>query len=333
MRNRISCSKSCQETVRGGEGPDSGTALSLTCEGRAGDGLSGSAALPSLNSNNSTELTTTDKPKLSPYTAKRSFTVRNNAARFIREVGLERVGFLTLTFPDRLFDWRIGSKRFNSVNTHLLPLIFGSWQRVFERTSKGYVHYHLLVDCLCDIRTGFDFDLYLQALALKEAGMPYRHVERQAFRTANLNLKNFWQILREKLPDYGFGRHELLPIRTTVEAASAYVSKYVSKDMETLDQDKGVRRISYSQGQLRSSTKFSWNTPGGKEWRRKLQLFCHYMGFVDEADIKARFGPKWAFRMADAIMDIEELMLGVHRGQYVVSGGVLVCTATGEELF
>lgn len=129
---------------------------------------SGADALPCLYSHNSIDAPENTPPKLTGHAARRAFAVKENAARFINSTGLDRVGFLTLTFPEPMLDHREASRRWDSLNTNLLPLLFGHWQRVFERTKKGNVHYHVLVDCQRDIRTGFNFDLYLSALLFKK---------------------------------------------------------------------------------------------------------------------------------------------------------------------
>ena len=294
---------------------------------------SGVAALPCLNSHNSIDAPENTPPKLTGHAARRAFAVKENAARFIKSAGLHRVGFLTLTFPEPMLDHREASRRWDSLNTNLLPLLFGHWQRVFERTKKGNVHYHVLVDCRRDIRTGFDFGLYLSALQLKRKNLPYRHIERLAFRTANSDLRNLWHELRDRLPRYGFGRHELLPIRTNIEAAAQYVGKYVSKDMHVYEEDKGVRRVSYSRGQVRSSSSFAWHSEGSQEWRRKVNILAHFLGLEDMSDFKARFGPRWARHLADTIMDIDQIILGTQRGEYVLEDGELVDLSTGNVLF
>ena len=294
---------------------------------------SGADALPCLDSHNSIDAPENTPPKLTGHAARRAFTVKENAARFINSTGLDRVGFLTLTFPEPMLDHREASRRWDSLNTNLLPLLFGHWQRVFERTKKGNVHYHVLVDCQRDIRTGFNFDLYLSALLFKKNKAAYRHIERQAFRTANSDLRNLWHELRDRLPKYGFGRHELLPIRTNIEAAAHYVGKYVSKDMHVYEEDKGVRRVSYSRGQVRSSSNFAWHSEGSQEWRRKINILAHFLGLEDMSDFKARFGPRWARFLADTIMDIDQIILGTQRGEYVLEDGELVDLSTGNVLF
>lgn len=331
MRDRIVTESPCQENV--GSSSCSSAPDIRRCTAGARSEASSVAALPCLNSHNCIEGSKETPPKLTGHAARRSFTVKENAARFIHDVGLDRVGFLTLTFLEPMLDHKQASRRWRSLNTNFFSSVFPCWQRVFERTKKGNVHYHLLVDCRKDIRTGFNFDLYLTALQMRKKKLPYRHIERQAFRSANVYLRSLWQALRDRLPNYGFGRHELLPIRTNIEAASKYVGKYVSKDMHNFDEDKGVRRIAYSQGQIRSSSNFAWHSEGSQEWRRKVQILAHFLGLEDMYDLKARFGPRWARFLSDTIMDIDQIILGTQRGEYALEDGELVDMATGEVLF
>jgi hypothetical protein len=264
------------------------------------------APLPCLNSNNCIEALGSEGQNplriLRGYDLKKTYAVKCNAEKFIAETGLDKVGFLTLTFPDRLTDHKEASRRWHSLRTNFFP-IFGHWQLVKERTVKGYLHFHLLVDLNADIRTGFDFDLYQQSIELRKQRLPYRHIERLAFRTANVQLRNLWATLRQVLPLYGFGRHELLPIRTTAEAAAKYVGKYVSKHLHArLDEDKGARTCSRSQGQTGVSCRFAWHSPGGMEWRSKLASFAVRNGCLDLDDMKKRFGSRWAYYLCEAII-------------------------------
>ena len=162
--------------------------------------------LPCLNSNNCTEGLGSEgqNPRniLRGYDLKKTYAVKCNAEKFIAETGLHRVGFLTLTFPDRLTDHKQASRRWHSLRTHFFP-IFGHWQLVKERMVKGYLHFHILLDVKEDIRTGFDFELYQRSVDLRKQRMPYRHLERQAFRTANVQLRNLWATFRQVLPCTG----------------------------------------------------------------------------------------------------------------------------------
>lgn len=268
-----------------------------------------SESLPCLNSNKCTEELQNSLHLLSPYHRKQSLIWKENAEKFIENVGKNNVGFLTLTFVDNVKDNKEASKRFKSLRTNLFYL-FGSWMLVKERQKRGAWHYHLLVDCRTDIRTGFDWDKYTESLELRKQRKPYRTLEREAFRSASSPLKNLWTELRTNLEKYNFGRSELLPIRTTAEGTAKYIGKYVSKHVGArTEEDKGVRLFTASQGQILSTTKFSWNTPGAKEWRRKLKRFTtELMGLDSTDDLKDQYGPKWAYLWTDYIVAIDEIL-------------------------
>lgn len=268
-------------------------------------------SLPCLNSNNCTEFSQNPLNLLSPYHRKQALIQAENTERFINYIGINRVGFLTLTFVDNVTDYKEASKRFGSLRAHFFHF-FGHWILVKEKQKRGAWHYHLLIDTLQDIRTGFNWELYIESITLRKKGKPYRHIERAAFRSASPALKSIWKELRENLYLYNFGRSELLPIRTNAEGTAKYIGKYVSKHVsKRIDSDKGARLFSASQGQLLSNTKFSWNTEGGKEWRRKLKMFCEEVLQVPDTDhLKERFGKRWAYHLADDIYNVNHYIKG-----------------------
>ena len=167
----------------------SGTAVTATADRRTcpPTAVGGSpSALPCLNRNNSinsfNELSTANK--------KTAYALELNCFSFIKQVGFNNVGFLTLTFADDIQDREEAQRRFNSLRTNFLSKIFKGYIRVMERCKSGRIHYHLLVDCGGDVRRGIDF----QALM------------RGDYRSACPFLRDLWATLRSELPKYGFGR-------------------------------------------------------------------------------------------------------------------------------
>lgn len=342
----------------------------VTKEGGKGgesDPRSGADSLPCLYSNNTAQnfkiykKANGSRTLFSPYNKKQAQAIYLNTARFLKVYGLDNVGFLTLTFPDHVTDPKEAYRRFCSMRKHHLSKYFGDWMMVKERTIKGRWHYHLLVDCKVKIRTpGFNW----------EEVAPPRGVKAK-YGSACPALRNLWRINREGMPKYGFGRAELLPIRSNAEAMARYVGKYLSKHVEgktfsgNYFNDKGVRMFSASSGFTRSSTKFSWNTEGAKEWRRKLKDFTLLVeGLEKMEDLKEKYGPKWAYHLGKEIYDVDDHLaarslsddekkkaylkakkesshplqkespLSSHPGpQYVVDSGVLIDRATGQVLF
>ncbi|MBU6400727.1 MAG: hypothetical protein KGS61_10435, partial [Verrucomicrobia bacterium] len=158
------------------------------------------------------------------------------------------------------------------------------------------IHYHLLVVMDQDIRTGFDFEA----------------VKAKDYRSAGEYLRAQWEFWRQTAPKYGFGRHELLPIRKTGEALAKYVGKYIGKHIEhRLPEDKGARLVRYSRGTNRARAQFSWCTPGAALWRTKLGLLCRALGLTSDnytEQLREWYGPRWCHTLAPMVDSIKPLV-------------------------
>ncbi len=250
-------------------------------------------SLPCLYSNN-----TIQKPAgsateclsnlLSSYHRKSAHALAENVASLIAAVGLDRLGFLTLTFPDNVSDHKEAYSRFDSLNANYLAPHphFGAWLCVKERQKRGAWHYHMLIDCGADIRTGIDWE----------------QLQQGKYRSAGDHLRGLWGDLRANLSKYGFGRSELLPIRKNAEAMSLYVGKYISKHVGVRKaEDKGVRMCSYSRKWPRSTANFQWATPNSRTWRAKVKELAEFLDCPTLDDLTARLGSRWAYRYAEEI--------------------------------
>lgn len=249
------------------------------------------SAVPCQNRNNSTEPAPKLQARLSSGVGKSAYVLQENVKGFCERFGLDRVGFLTLTFPDHVVCAREASRRFNSLAGHVLRDRYPAYVRVLERQKSGRVHFHLLVACRSDIRPGADFDAF-------EAG---------DYSSASPALKAEWRFWRETAKQYGFGRTELLPVRSTSHAIGRYVGKYIGKHFSAREaRDKGVRLVSYS-GERVAINRLSWVSPNAKLWRAKKGGFVrmlHRAGAISaptDAAMSAKFGPKWVHYWRDSI--------------------------------
>lgn len=288
-----------------------------------------SESLLHLNSNICTEIQnkTADEKTLdgltallSPYSRKVAFTLQENVKRLIDEApDISYLGFLTLTFKENITCPKEASKRFKSFNSHFLSKSkdFGNWLAVRERQGRGAWHYHMLVRLPYDIKTGFLWDVYDHALKFRDKTAPYRSKKNQIYRkimsqatkSASPRLRQYWQELRLACSKYGFGRSEMLPIKSNIKAMTLYVGKYVSKELGERDsRDKGVRLVNYSQGWIKNSPKFQWNSDGSREWRRKLMLFSRLCGCGDLYNLNKKLGSSWAYHYLDDIIRIDEFI-------------------------
>lgn len=279
----------------------------VEAEGFSGEKRSGSPVIY-LNSNISPDTSlnppSLDLDKLTPYHKKSAFALSDNVNRFIEEHGIENCAFLTLTFKENIIDHREASRRFDSMNKNFLSRFYGEWIWARERQIRGAWHYHVIIVCKGDIRTGFDWNEYDAWLTDRESGKKRRLL------TGNRLIRTLWELNRNSVKKYGFGIPHLCPIKSTSEAVGKYVSKYIAKQIgQRAEEDKGVRLTSHSSGFIASSPKFSWNTDGGKLWRKNLALFaqisCQCRDY-DEFSIKA--GPKWAHKYKKTIIEYQDHM-------------------------
>ena len=135
------------------------------------------------------------------------------------------LAFFTGTFPDNVKTIKEAQRRFNSMNTNAMRGRFLAWGSVVQRHKDGRIHLHLVVVCKEDVRTGFDFQA----------------VRRRDYSSASHYLRAEWKFWRENAPKYGFGRMELLPVRTTITQFAAYVSRYLTRQKGTRRKERGAR--------------------------------------------------------------------------------------------
>jgi len=262
-------------------------------------------SLPCLYRNNSTEPSLKGHKKSIEITASKEKTLTTkyrktatalsfNVQEFATKYGLEKLGFLTLTFKDHVIDFKQASKRFNSLSTHILNPRYQAWLKVSERHKSGRIHYHLIIALHKDIRTDFRFN----------------DIKNKDYSSANEYLKNEWAFWRSTAPKYKFGRTELMPIRSSHEAIGRYVGKYIGKHMmERQEADKGARLVSYSKGCRTMNTKFSWYTENSILWRTKVMIFAWRISQIKGCEptfegLTKSLGPKWAYNHRQHILDI-----------------------------
>ncbi|UEC24341.1 rolling circle replication-associated protein [Pasteurella canis] len=267
---------------------------------------SNESAFPCLYSNNCTENDLKNQLEALSYASSRlstshkksAFALGLNVQNFVDVFGLNNLGFLTLTFADNVTYFKEGSKRFHSLRTHVLNVRYKAYVKVMERTKKGRIHYHLLVALDSDIRTGFDFEA----------------IQNSDYRSANKALRDEWAFWRKNAKNYGFGRTELLPIRSTSEGIANYVGKYIGKHVEArLDEDKGVRLVEYSRGAKNAkvaNTRFMFLSDGSRQWRQKCEKFAFLMmktrGCIPTMDGLAKeLGSNWAYKWRDFILSLD----------------------------
>jgi len=255
--------------------------------------------------------------------AKKAECLYVNLQGLIRRVGIERVGFVTLTFLERVTDRIEASARFNSLSTHVLRPQQLEFITVPERQGNGGFHFHCATAFPWDIRTGFNFDACMCANTIKrehyfkgasgqwgwddpEWEREFHRLERIYFESANQHLREWWTYFRPVAKRYGFGRCETLPVISNGAAIARYIGAYVSTatDARTIA-DKGMRTVRYSLFERTASIKFSWADGNGAKWRRGLQLLGLVFG-KDLDGLRDALGAKFQYRWRETIFVLAE---------------------------
>lgn len=234
--------------------------------------------------------------RLSTNQRKTAYILRNSIESISERHSISHIGFLTLTFAEHIVCAKAAQRRLNSLLSHVIKQRYKEYVGVFERQKSGRIHYHLLVVLKDDIRSGVNFD----------------ELQDGKYRSANKCLRSEWSFWRKTSKKYGFGRTELLPVKSNVQAMAKYVGKYISKHIHNrADEDKNIRLVRYSRNARCGTTKFSFNSNGAKEWRRKLAVFkivveSHHddIQINDISDYSKILGPRWAYKCREFILSI-----------------------------
>jgi hypothetical protein len=252
--------------------------------------------------------------------AKKAETLYANINGLIRRVGLERVGFVTLTTPDNCGDRAEANRRLDAFQRGLLRPHGIESIAVPERQQRGAFHFHLACAFPWDIRTGFDFAACRDAAALKrehqltgvwEPGKlaEFKRLERQYFQSANERLRAWWRDVRdfnESRRAAGFGRCETLPVLSNAAALARYVGAYVTTAVAArLAGDKGLRTVRYALSERVASCAWGWQDGNGRIFRRGVEIMelCHGRSAVE---FKKIYGNKWEWRWRRVIRTFGE---------------------------
>jgi hypothetical protein len=278
--------------------------------------------------------------------SKSAFALRENVQAFIEQFGVEKIGFLTLTFADDVPDAKEANRRLNSLMTNFLGKQIPAYILIRERQKRGSWHFHLLA--------ALPFDVQAKGRWSKN-----KFGSGQKFSTANENLLGLWSSFRENMPKYGFGRHELLPVRKSGRHLASYLSKYIGKHMSSRSEaDKGVRLVSisrpvfdkdgnYVSGFLRkvgSVASFGWHSPFMTKLRRKVAMVSSTFSCHSPAECLQELGKRWGYFIFREAGHLVRLCDAVHfnRDQYhhvpfaphvFFHNGQIISSDTGEIYF
>jgi hypothetical protein len=163
----------------------------------------------------------------------------------------------------------------------------GLWVR--ERQMRtGNWHGHALVDVGFEIRREF----------------PFEEVAKRNYRNVDGRVRDLWKRLREKAPCYGFGRTELLPIKSSSEWAIKYLTSYLGKALlseKSMGEEKA--RLFGIWGCVRSAySRFDWVS--GRMVRKKKAWLGWVHGLPDEEAFSKTYRGGWWFRLGEPLMRV-----------------------------
>jgi len=278
------------------------TALDSLLAGERGSvsGEAGPGPLPCLSKNNCND----SSVKVCGVDRKRAETTRQNLALFVKEKGAAAALF-TITFAEDL-STKEAQRRFHSFCAGVLLEHFGHRIAVREFTQRGRPHFHLLIDCLGDVTTGYNWEHHDAVTLWSKNGRKGPKPRGNLHRTDRL--AELHALLNAKGPKYGLGRMELVPVRKP-EAVGFYLGGYLAKSLANKPADaKGTRSVNYSHNCPRSHKgDFSWANPSGWLWRAKLRQWCMKRGWDEDhfAVMRGEFS-KWVYSQREFII-AEEL--------------------------
>lgn len=248
--------------------------------------------------------------ELSPYHKKAIFALRLNLEAHIDDCGVNHVGFMTVSFKEKVFEYKQATKLFHSfVSSDGFCQLFGKWYRVAEQHKDGSWHLHLLVECREDIRTGFDWDHWSASKKLYRSsrGKSYAHLAKCC--TEDHPIRVYWQrIVRISERSKMIGRCQMEPLKSNSEGCGKYLSKYLDKGFITnrkKAEEKGAkvekRRLvgKGSKATRAASSRFAWVSEGGRIWRAGLAQIAEHFELKDLEGFSDLWGPRWAYHLKD----------------------------------
>jgi hypothetical protein len=248
---------------------------------------------------------------------KTAFSLKENVGSLVRAGGVENQLFLTPTLanqngtppdPDRAQAcWR----RFEKLIALQFP---GGGVRILERGGKTLrLHYHVMLDVGCDVRSGYDFEAARAAQKASYRAKWFLHA------SANANLRKLSAQLHRMAKGAGFGEvWHCEPVRSEVEAIKCYLSKYISKHVgQRLLVDRGRRLVAYfgsgsQRREVPAANRFGFGGAltevrlGEKRphyrnawawlWRAKCAKYFEKKGISDMDTARERGGEKWCYQ-------------------------------------
>ena len=127
-------------------------------------------------------------------------------------------------------------------------------------------------------------------------------------------VRDMWEVLRDSAKSYGFGRTELLPIRSTGGQAARYVGKYLAPGPEDVGEDR-CRKFGVWGEKARVGTRFTMMSH--RIWCAKVAWLLTAVGLECSEELTDLYGDKWPRLLR---FSIQRLVLPAHMYQVFSKG-------------
>jgi hypothetical protein len=294
----------------------------METETAGGPGQSGASAPPASALPCLSVTTASDEASPTPLPGprkKQAEALTKNIQWMSETFGKERIGFLTLTVGDKttggkfwnLRDRKEAQRRFHSLLTNAIAKRYQCGVVVTERHKNRGIHFHLAIVCKEDIRGQIDF-----GACFPPKDSNGKRTCPPDYSSANQAIKSEWAYWRRTAKRFGFGWHQLQPMRENGHALGRYLGKYLSKDWSNrLPEDKGARCVRYfghwsnhprGTGERKEKPpnkgRFGWLTVRSRVWREMVKqtiiVLNHGGAKLTPDNIKNVMGPRWGWKMA-----------------------------------
>ena len=246
---------------------------------------------------------------------RRAAAIEINIEYFIEKTGIDHVGFITLTFKGDRHPSEAVRCLQKLTKKDAFREFFPHWTWVMSFGENGRTHFHVLVACSFNIRTGFNVETYEGLRALNdqvyaegrsmsaEEFALYRRLKKTE--TTNEALKRVRKRLRSMLKSSDFnGRFELTPILKSKEAISGYMKKnYISAVRARHQRFPGVHVTGASRNRPKVwDANFALlSSPG----RFRYSKIGNALGIQDLEEMRKWLGNRWSFYLMPVIDELE----------------------------
>jgi len=219
------------------------------------------------------------------------FLLGNTIDNLFRHYPVSKALFITVTFPEAVTSPAEAHRRLNSF-LNKIRTRYRIYIWVLGCHDSAALHYHILVFVSFDCHTDTDLTAWSNPV---NDHLAKRDAEQHNAMNPALRAESDWW--EETAPRFGFGRVQVAPVYSNPEAVRKYLLKQAPGACQiALGIVKNVRFWSCSRDMKSGTSKFAWNTRGGRLQRDRLQQWANEHGCNTYEELRQKIGPDWGYR-------------------------------------